>query len=251
MEILRYFFQSSKRMVALIALTALISGACNTGLLALINKALHREYPVHLLAWLFAGIALLKLLTSLASDLLLVRFAFEMMERLRAGLVRRILAVPLRKLEELGSSRILANLTDDVDRINNALQIVPYLSTNAAMLVGGALYLGWLSWKALLVMLVFVLIGIASYRLLMSQSKKLLNRARENYDELLNHFRALTDGIKELKLHRDRRRAFLSEDLKQTEEVYRRNNLGAETRFCLAQTWSPLPPYPLLSLILF
>ena len=75
--------------------------------------------------------------------------------------------------------------------------------------------------------------------------------AREIEDKLFGHFRALTEGIKELKLHRERRGVFFSRDIQETTEAYQRHNVTAENRFALAQHWSHLLFYLLIGLVLF
>ena len=78
-----------------------------------------------------------------------------------------------------------------------------------------------------------------------------LNRAREEEDRLYSYFRALTEGIKELKLHRSRRGEFLSKNIQRTTEVYQKHNISAEVRFISAQTWSHFLYFALIGLILF
>lgn len=70
-------------------------------------------------------------------------------------------------------------------------------------------------------------------------------------DKLFRYFRALTDGIKELKLHRSRRGAFLSENIQSTTDIYQRHNVAAETWFIAAQSWTHLLYFALIGLILF
>jgi putative ATP-binding cassette transporter len=122
---------------------------------------------------------------------------------------------------------------------------------NIAILLGGAGYLGWLSWKVLLTMLGFIVIGGLGYRLFIASGFRRLTLAREEEDKLFRHFRALTEGIKELKLHRNRRGDFLRQDLQTTTEKYQRHNVAAEIRFVLAHTWGHLLFFLLVGVLLF
>jgi putative ATP-binding cassette transporter len=78
-----------------------------------------------------------------------------------------------------------------------------------------------------------------------------LHQAREVEDRLFNSFRALTEGIKELKLHRGRRSAFFEQNIAAITESYQRFNVAAELRFNAAQNWSHLLYFALIGLILF
>lgn len=238
--------------MVLTIVTAALSGACNAGLIAMVNTTLHRSQ--NLTAALVAGFAALglgKVLTNFAAQLLLARYAQEAIASLRQELSRKILSVPLRKLEEIGAPRLMVALTEDVLHIAQALLSVPGFAINLSILFGGALYLGWLSWKVLAAMFVLMLVGAVAYRGLIASGFHQLHSARETEDRLFNHFRALTEGIKELKLHRDRRSAFLVQNIQSASEQYRKHNVAAETRFITAHGWAHFVFFLLIGLILF
>ena len=142
-------------------------------------------------------------------------------------------------------------LTDDVFNITQALLAIPIVFVNLAMLLGGAAYLGWLSWKILLGACGLILIGAVVYRLIVASAFHCLNSAREEEDRLFTYFRALTEGIKELKLHRNRRGSFLTQNVQTATENFQRHNVGAEIRFVAAQNWSHFLFFALIGLILF
>ncbi len=252
MTLLRFLLRTSRGILLVTALIAALSGACNAGLIALVNAALnHPGGSTARLVWSFAGLGLCKLVTNFLSQASLVRFAQGTVASLRRDLVRKILAVPLRHLEELGAPRLLVALTEDVLYITQALLIIPAFGVNIAILLGGAAYLGWLSWKVLLTMCGFIVIGGLGYRWFIAGGFRRLTLAREEEDKLFRHFRALTEGIKELKLHRNRRGAFLRQDLQTATENYQRHNVAAEIRFVLAHTWGHLLFFLLVGVLLF
>jgi putative ATP-binding cassette transporter len=239
-------------MMLLTTLLALISGACNAGLVALVNAALTRTGPVTaLLVGGFIAVGLGKLITNFGSQVLLASFSQGAIAELRRGLIRKILSVPLRDLEEIGTPRILVALTDDVFNITQALLSIPIITVNVAMLLGGAVYLGWLSWKILFSVFGLIVIGGVGYRLFVASAYRYLYVAREEQDKLYGYFRALTEGIKELKLHRNRRGEFLTKNIQTATENYQQHNVAAETRFIAAQNWNHFLYFTLIGLILF
>jgi putative ATP-binding cassette transporter len=201
--------------------------------------------------WAFIALGVGKLLTNYISQAMLASFSQGATAALRRDLVRKILSVPLRDLEQIGTSRVLVALTDDVFNITQALLAIPLVSVNLAVLLGGAVYLGVLSWQILAGVGVLILFGAVGYRFIVASAFRHLNQAREEEDKLYGYFRAVTEGIKELKLHRSRRGAFLSQNVQTTTETYQRHNVAAETRFILAQSWSHLLYFALIGLILF
>ena len=236
----------------LTTLAALASGACNAGLIALVTSALTTTQPAStklITAFVFLGLG--KVATNFVSQAMLADFSQGAVSQLRRDLIRKILAVPLRGLEEIGAPRILVALTDDVFNITQALLAIPLVSVNLAILLGGAAYLGWLSWRILLSVFGMIVVGAVGYRLIVASAFRFLNLAREEEDKLFRSFRALTEGIKELKLHRARRDAFFSQNIQTTTEIFQRHNVAAEVRFVTAQSWSHLLYFGLVGLILF
>lgn len=252
MTLLRFLVRYSPAMVIWTSLAAALSGACNAGLIAMINSALnHRGSPGMVLVLGFAALGLGRILTNALAQVALARFSQATTARLRQDLVRKILAVPLRQLEELGTPKLMVALTEDILEITQATLSIPIFAVNFAVLLGGAVYLAWLSPLVLGALGVVAVVGALSYRLMIRSGFAHLTAAREGQDRLFRHFRALTEGIKELKLHRARRGAFLDEDVASAAAVCQKHNVAAEWRFILAQNWNQLLFLAVIGMILF
>ena len=234
-------------MAAAAVLASLVGGAFSAGLIALINGALNNlDRSQSLLAIGFAGLVAGKVATNAAARLLLNDFTQRTISELCRTLSRRVLATPLSQLERVGIPRILVTLTEDVAMIGWAAQNVPSFAMNVAVLAGCAIYLGWLSWQMLIGMAFFIVIGSLGYRILIGRAYRYLQHARDTRDVLFQHFRALTEGIKELKLHADRREAFFSERIATATEALRRDALAGIRHHAVADTWSQLLFYGLI-----
>ncbi|HXT10043.1 MAG TPA: cyclic peptide export ABC transporter [Candidatus Angelobacter sp.] len=251
MNLLKFIWRTCRGMMVLTTGTALLSGACNMGIIAFVTAALTADHRPKAFVWGFVILGAGKIITTFVSQAMLASFAQGAVCNLRRDLIRKILTVPLRRLEDLGTPRLLAALTDDVFNITQALLAIPIVFVNIAMLLGGAAYLGWLSWKILLGACVVILIGAVVYRLIVASAFRYLNLAREEEDRLFNYFRALTEGIKELKLHRNRRGSFLNENVQSATEEFQKHNVTAEIRFVAAQNWSHFLFFTLIGLVLF
>jgi putative ATP-binding cassette transporter len=177
-------------MAAGAIVAGLVGGACTAAIIALINTALNRVgLSRTLLVVGFAGLVAGKVTSNVGSRLLLNYFTQRTLADLSRNLSRRVLATPLRHLESMGIPRILATLTDDVAMIGLAAQQVPSLAVNVAVLVGCAIYLGWLSWKILLSVVLVIAIGAFGYRVLIAHVYRHLQKARDTRDILFQHFR--------------------------------------------------------------
>ncbi len=238
--------------VALVALAGLFGGACNAGLIALINFTLHHlDAAGGGLVGLFVALGLARLIAGATARVLITRYSQELLADIRRDLSRRILAAPLRQLEVIGIPRLLVALTDDVQAIRAALLNVPAFVVNVAVLFGCAGYLGWLSFTTLLSIAALAAVGAGTYRLQVRGALRSLKLARYEQDTLFRHFRALTDGIKELKLHRPRRAAFLRESLDPTIDALRRHNIRGITGLTATHSLNQLFFYALIGVLLF
>jgi putative ATP-binding cassette transporter len=252
MTFFKYLFRVSRRTVLLAILFGIISGASSTGLLALVGVALNRGgLSAGFLLWSFIGLCVVMSVSKYAADLLLVWLGQEAVYNLRLKLGRQILASPLRQLEQIGPHRLLATLTDDITSIINALLFIPTLIINVAIVLGCLIYLGWLSPAVCLAIVVSMLVGIGTYRLPILKGMRFQRMAREGSDTLFNNFRALTDGTKELKLHRLRREAFVNEVLEPNTAGLKRNNVKAMTYFLIASSWGHILFFVFIGTLLF
>jgi len=250
MNLIWLLLRASWVNVAIAVLTGLISGGCSARLIALINSAVNQQSTNSLLYY-FIGLAVVALLTGIISQVLLISLAQEAVYRLRLRLSQGILSSPLRHLEELGASRLLATLTEDVQTLSNTIFLIPFLCIDIAIIAGCLIYLGWLSSVVFLIVIVFLGTAIASTQLMLTQARKFLSLAREEEDKLFKHFRAITEGIKELKLHALRRQAFLSDELQISAATSRDYNLTAFKTFAIATGWGNLLFFTIVGLLIF
>ena len=134
----------------------------------------------------------------------------------------------------------MTTLTDDVSALAWALQCVPSVTINGAVLIGGAVYLAWLSWAIFLGVVGLMLVGVLTYKVLHDRAFRVIYAARESRASLFRHFRGLTDGIKELMMHGERREAFLSDEVKHAALSLRDLNLAATKQNIIADGWTQL-----------
>ncbi|GJL56410.1 MAG: ABC transporter ATP-binding protein [Nitrospirales bacterium] len=252
MQVILFLLRTSWRKVVLAGLAGVVSGLGGAGLLALINRVLHTSGNLtSLVFWGFCVVSVIILLSRVLSQIVLVSLGQEMIANLRMQLSRKVLGSPIRHMEELGAHRVLATLTDDVAAMATAFVTLPMLCVQLATVVGCLAYLGWLSWQLVVVVIMFIAVGVLSFRLHEAHALKALTSAREAGDRLHHVFRAMTDGMKELKMHRDRRAAFFSQGLQTAVHTYRQAFVSGMTTYTIAGAWSSLLLYTMIGLLLF
>jgi putative ATP-binding cassette transporter len=239
-------------LVAVVLLGA-VSGFTSTGLLALVNSMLNRPAAGmgSRLGLAFVALCLLMPVSRFVSGVLLTRLIVNAVTDLRMRLCRDILSAPLRRFEEHGAHRALNVLTEDIPAITNALSSFPSLCMQLFIVIGALIYLGSLSIKVLLLTLGFMVVGILSYQLPLTLGLKFFRDMRIASDALMKHFRAVTDGGKELRLHRPRRRAFLDQELQPTLIAVQESGFSASALLLGAVSWGQTLFFMLVGCLLF
>jgi putative pyoverdin transport system ATP-binding/permease protein len=242
----------ARAAVLLAVVTSVLSGVSNLCLVAFINSALSAGgQPPARLVWWFAAFCLLLPVTRIVSNSLLTRLTAGALRELRVQTCRRILRTRLRRLEEVGPHRVLATLTDDVPTISGALAGMPLLLMHLAMVVASCVYLAWLSWQLFLVVLCFLVVATLCYQVPALRASHYFRLFREEWDVLVKHFRAVTEGTKELKLHRRRRQAFFRDSLRPTAASLARYHILGSDIFMTASSVGHVMIFVLISLLLF
>ena len=239
MKLLRYILRHDKIVLALAIVISLITGVSSASLVALISQRLTSQEPLSFVfIGYFMGLVLVVLLLELVAKWLLILLTVWNSYHLRMQLSRQILATPLRHLEEIGPPRLLALLTDDVRNIAMALNQIPSLCISIAIMVACSLYLAWLSGLALLTLLLLAVPAVLGHRVLQQKGQQVFAQTLYLRDQRFDHFKALTEGTKELKLHQQRRNTFLDEVLEPTAAALQKKRIIARTWHEIARTWS-------------
>lgn len=247
-----HVFASSRLVFALSLMCGLIAGGGNAALVTLINRSLEAgQAGKATFATAFFVLCVLVLASSALSMTLLSRLAQANLYNLRLWLSRRILAAPFQRLQSLGPHRLMAALTDDIGSAVDALDTLPTLFIAGSTLLAIFIYLGFLSPDLLLLVLLFLVFGIVTFRLPQSWALHWLQLAREADNVLFGHFRAIVEGCKELKMDVRRRRAFLDEEMSGAADTFRRRRNRAWLIYVLANRWAQSLYFILIGLILF
>ncbi|HLO89264.1 MAG TPA: cyclic peptide export ABC transporter [Nostocaceae cyanobacterium] len=253
MKLISFLFSSSWIMVATTIITGFLSGGSSAGLIALISSSNSHSniLPPPIMAWSFVGLVIIALITGIISQVMLIRLSQNAILQLRLRLSRQILSSELSHLEQLGNSRLLATLTEDVQTVANAVYVLPFICIDLSMVLGCLVYITWLSWLVFLLVCILMIVAIGSCKWLMDRGEKLLALAREDQDLLYKHFSTITTGIKELKLHYQRRQVFLTKYLEATASLFRRHNIEGLTLFATTTTWGKFIFFFAIGFILF
>jgi putative ATP-binding cassette transporter len=260
LRLFRFLARDARASLVVMLAAGAVAGLAGAGLLALISRAVLRgaqassSAPSLPTGWLVAAFVALvcgRLAATYVAQLRFVAFAQDTLLRLSMALCERIAQAPLRVVERHGAARILSTLTDDVGALTWALQVMPQVAMNCALVVGCGLYLTWLAWPVALVAAALVAVGAVGYWALHRRAFEVIVAARGARTQLFTHFRGLTEGIKELMLSRARRADFFGAVLKPAADTYRTSNFAATRHYARADAWANVMFYLLIGVILF
>jgi len=252
MKLLGLVWRYSRRLVVLAIIAGIISGLSNAALIGVVHRALvDGRSALPALGLVFIAVCLGLPISRLISQVLLTYLAQKATFDLRMTLARRILAAPLRQLEEVGPARQLAALTEDVTAISTGVGYIPVLCLHFSILIGCLAYLAWLNWSVFIGVVIFLIVGMASFQLAVGKASRFVMLARADQDNLYRSLRSLTSGTKELKLHRKRRETFVHKLLQGSAAAYQRHSVVGNGVYTAAASWGQLLFFVLVGLLVF
>ena len=252
MSLLLSLARNSRKILLVALVTSLISGFGSAGLVALINQALGASNTrLAELGWQFLILGVTVLLTRTLSQTLFMYLGQRAKATLRMQTIRRIGEASYRHLEQQGASRSLAVLTQDLDTIVVFFISMPALAMQGAVIAGCLAYLGYLSWKILLFAALTICIGSVGFHLANTRALFHLRGSRRREDDLVKHFRALFDGAKELKLHSQRKQAFIDDTLATNVEAVRVQRTRGYVLYAAAASWGSFILFAFVGVTLF
>ena len=185
---------------------SVLLGAASVGVIAVISDAIgsaadERDFGFgEFLVTIGALFAL-----GLGNDLLRAKLCASVIHDIQVHMIGRVLNTPLARLERIGTHRVVATLTEDVEKAIRYFHTLPLLFVNLAICVCGVAYMAWLSPPMLAVVLSMTVIGGITIGALILYTKRDRAAIREHTDELMHAYQQLVHGAKELALgtHRE------------------------------------------------
>ena len=246
-----YLINRFRGLLLAAAIVSIVSGACGVLLVSQINTALTVEHHSAALAWTFAGLAVAVLLSRTLSSVLFERLSQHALAELRRTISSRVLATDLRRLERLGSPKIQSVLSEHSANVAQFFVSLPAILTNAVIVTGCMIYMALLSWSVFLAAVLMIGLGSLCYHLLHLRAIRHLDQAATEQDHLFGHFRSLTEGAKELRLHAGKRRVFKDQVLGQSIDAVRRSRARGLSIFVASASWGNFLIYVFIGLALF
>lgn len=248
---IKYLYQRSGKLLVLATAAGVISGLAGAGLIAVISKGLQETGNRLAFAWMFFGLCLVFLVSKCCSEMALLHATQTVILNLRVTLSRKVLATPLKKLQELNKHRLLVILTKDVDALSRAFQLLPQGFGNMVLVVAALGYLAVVSWQLLLLLTTALVVCGYIYHLAEGRPRQQLSMVREQTDLLYQDCRDLIEGSKELQLNARRGARFVEEIVAPDGEAFRRFYVRGMTGYIWVSNAGSTLFYWIIGLLLF
>lgn len=250
---LAHLLRQSRHLLTAATLASIVTGVCSVLLLTQINAALNASDAQErtALAWSFAIVALLAMLSRMLSSILFERLGQHTQAELRRFISERVMASDFRRLEAIGGSRVLSALSEHSSKVAEFFASFPAILVNAIIVAGCLAYMAWLSWSVFFVAVLVIGLGSLGYHLAHLWAIRHLHAASQEQDRLFGHFRALIEGAKELRLHAPKRERFAQEVLGRSINTVRHERSRGMSIFLVSTAWGNFLIYGFIGLVLF
>lgn len=183
---------------------------------------------------LFFSLCFIFLSCESVSQYYLIRIFQLSVKKFRKGIIMQTLGASYAHVERMGKGRILSALSDDINIIAGAAIGVPVLLINFIIVLCGLGHLAMLSPPAMGMGLAAFGLGAVVFHFIRKRASGYFREAREEQDRLFKTFDRFSSGVKELKLNRKLRDAFLDLDCEPSLDRYNVSNTRAFAYFLMA-----------------
>jgi putative ATP-binding cassette transporter len=236
-----------------VILLNLVNAAVSVGIIAYINHTFISQPVFNTLSWLslgqFAMLVLLLLVTTFVSQYALTRLGHQFVYELRTKLVKQIIDTAVPQIDHLGSARLLASLSSDIQSITVAFVRMPELVQGVILSVGVAMYLGWLSLPLLLIVMFWIAMTIWISTILVKHVYHHLRAIREIDDALYQDYQSIIDGRKELALNHHRAEQIYTHDFLDHAKSYKERVIKSDTYHLSAVNWSNIMMFAAIGVV--
>ncbi len=246
-----FWLRESAPLIGLSIVTGLLAGGATVGMLATINAVLNQPGGMAGgLLLLFIGLCALALIGRAVSDISTNSVGQRVVATLRRNLAQKILAAPIDALESYRSYRLMPVLTQDVDMVSDLAFILASTMIAFSIALGCLGYLAYLSPALFGLVLVALLTGVTVQIIAQSRGVAGFWKAREHEEQLHKSYRSISEGAKELRMHRLRRARVMEEQIEHNIEMIRSVNTRAINTYVLATAFGSALFFLLIAMIL-
>ena len=183
----------------------IFSGIANIAIINFISISIQSEgqyfleFPIHFLALIVASY-----IFGVLAQWILEGVGYSLVYQLREYILKQVVQAEPEQLKLIGKSKIYNTFSKDITQITDGVMFLPYALYGISLIIGGIIYMIYLSWiLALLIVSVLGITIIFSYKFV-GYCQGFLRRDRELHNQLVSAYENILDGHNELVLNENR-----------------------------------------------
>lgn len=185
---------------------SIVTAGSNMGVVYIINQIIKNYFadtPLLVQQYLIYYLVLLLLFftSRWIVSISLIRFTQKLLRTIRIGVLQVILRFPFHSMVK-NKAQIFTALTRDTDNVVYASTNIVDILTNSVVVVICFIYMGVLSWKLLLCMLLLVSFTLSIYYYSEKRARSLFDRALKYNDIFVRYLNEILSGFKEIVMDR-------------------------------------------------
>lgn len=237
--------------ILLSAVMGIGAGAATVALLGTINRVLNGQGGLSGgLLLTFIGLCAAALFGRMVSDVSTNFVGQRVVAQVRKSLAQKILSAPIDALERYRTHRLMPVLSQDVDMISDVAFALSATLIACVTALGCLAYLAYLSLPLFGVLMVALVVGASVQTVAQIRGVNGFWKAREHEDQLHKAYRAISEGAKELRMHRVRRQRMFGGQIERIVDNIRTVNGRAINTFVVAAAFGSGLFFLLIALIL-
>lgn len=214
----KLLFAYSPRALVLAVMLGIVSGALYSLIIPFILQGLKGEADSLPLVGLspaqgFFIFVVTILFTKVSSVILVNNIAKSATAALKLSIINKVNKMGVDKVEQIGFSKILNLLTDDVTKVGSAAVAIPMIIVSLVTILGMLGYLAYLDVTIFALILTAIIVGIFLFQIPVMMAKKLYIKSRELKDGIQEGVKGLIFGSYELKLNNKKSKEFIDEEI--------------------------------------
>ncbi|MGA4722146.1 cyclic peptide export ABC transporter [Fictibacillus nanhaiensis] len=224
----RLYIRDDQKSYFPLVVFSILSGSAYSFVIFIINTTLSTNtlsiqgllyyFVIGLIVYIFGQKFVRMRLTTLTNKLIYEK---------RVEVTTNLLKTPYYKMEEIGEERIYTTLNNDTETISNAIGMIVIGITSTVTILTCLIYLAFSSIYGLITTIGMFFVAALLIVLVNRHATKLFGKSRDAQNRFVGFVSDLIAGLKELYLHKERRKAF-KQDMISSCDDYRQKRTDAE-----------------------
>ncbi|XOV80936.1 MAG: cyclic peptide export ABC transporter [Aestuariibacter sp.] len=202
-------------------------------------------------ATIFMTLCLFILIFRTASQIIMTHITMDLAQFLRRTIYETVIKAKIEDVERIGTPRLSTGITADIPKVITGSSMIPDLLINTVTITGMMGFLFYLNNDVFWLVGICILFGIVSFQLIITIGNHFLVKARNSFDVLIGSINNLIQGVKELKLHHEKRQYFLEDLLVENESSLLRQSKMAHAMHRIAVNYGEIINFGVIGVVAY